>query len=268
MLLKSKDIIGLQDMSAEEINYILESSATMKELLMQNAKKMPHLQGKSIAALFYENSTRTRLSFELAAKYLGATFSNLGVSTSSVKKGETLLDTGKTIEAMGTDIIIIRHPLAGAPKFLGDNFSGSVINAGDGMHEHPTQALLDLFTIKEKFGKIKGLNVTIIGDISHSRVARSNIWGLNRLGAKVTLCSMNTMMPPQIEKMGAVITNNLEQAIKNADVIMALRIQKERLEGGLLPSDREYHKYFGISEQTLKLCRKDAFIMHPGPVNR
>ncbi len=268
MLLKSKDIIGLQGMTRQEINFILDSSATMKELLMQNAKKMPHLQGKSIAALFYENSTRTKLSFELAAKYLGATFSNLGVSTSSVNKGETLLDTGKTIEAMGTDIIIIRHPLAGAPKFLGDNFSGSVINAGDGMHEHPTQALLDLLTIKERFGGIEGLKVTIIGDISHSRVARSNVWGLTKLGAKVTLCGMNTMMPMSIEETGAAVTNDLEQAIADADVIMALRIQKERLESPLFASDREYHRFYGVNEDTIKMCKKDAFIMHPGPVNR
>jgi len=166
MLLKSKDLLGLQGMDADEINLILDSAATMKQLLMQNAKKMPHLQGKSIVALFYENSTRTRLSFELAAKYLGATFSNLGVSSSSVNKGETLLDTGKTIEAMETDVVVIRHPMSGAPKFLADNFSGSVINAGDGTHEHPTQALLDMFTMKEKFGSISGLNVSIIGDIS------------------------------------------------------------------------------------------------------
>lgn len=268
MLLKSKDVLGLQHMSAEEISYIIDSAASMKEFLLQNAKKMPHLQGKSIVSLFYENSTRTRLSFELAGKYLGATVSNLGVSTSSVQKGETLLDTGKTIEAMGTDIVIIRHPLAGAPKFLGDNFSGSVINAGDGMHEHPTQALLDMFTMKEKFGRIEGLNVTIIGDIQHSRVARSNVWGLTKLGAKVTLCGMNTMMPYGIEQTGANVTSDLKQAIENADVIMALRIQKERQQGGLLPSVREYHRFFGINDDVLEICKKDPFIMHPGPVNR
>ncbi|MDD5017934.1 MAG: aspartate carbamoyltransferase catalytic subunit [Eubacteriales bacterium] len=268
MILKSKDIIGLYDMEADEISYILDSAATMKQLLLQNAKKMPHLQGKSIVSLFYENSTRTRLSFELAAKYLGATFSNLGVSTSSVNKGETLLDTGKTIEAMGTDIIVIRHPLAGAPKFLGDNFSGHVINAGDGMHEHPTQALLDMFTMKEKFGRIKGLSVAIIGDISHSRVARSNLWGLTKLGAKVTLCGMDTMMPPGIGQTDAIVTNDIKEAIRDTDVIMALRIQKERLESEFFPSIREYHKFFGINEDVLKICGKDVLIMHPGPVNR
>ena len=268
MLLKEKDVLGLQYMSADEIEYIIDSAATMKELLMQNAKKMPHLQGKSIVSLFYENSTRTRLSFELAGKYLGATVSNLGVSTSSVQKGETLLDTGKTLEAMGTDIVIIRHQLAGAPKFLGDNISGSVINAGDGMHEHPTQGLLDMFTMKERYGTIKGLNVTIIGDIMHSRVARSNIWGLSKLGAKVTVCGMNTMMPYAIEKTGVKVSNNLMESVRSADVIMALRIQKERQKGGLLPSNREYHNFFGINDEVLDKCKKDVLLMHPGPVNR
>lgn len=268
MLLQSKDVLGLQYMSKQEIEYIIESAATMKELLMQSAKKMPHLQGKSIVSLFYENSTRTRMSFELAGKYLGATVSNLGVSTSSVQKGETLLDTGKTLEAMGTDIVIIRHPLAGAPKFLGDNFSGSVLNAGDGMHEHPTQALLDMFTMKEKLGVIKGLNVTIIGDIMHSRVARSNIWGLTKLGANVTVCGMNTMMPYAIEQTGAKVSCNLIESVKDADVVMALRIQKERQKGGLLPSTREYHTFFGINEDVIDKCKKDVMIMHPGPVNR
>ncbi len=268
MLLKEKDVLGLQYMPAEEIEYIIDSAATMKELLMQSAKKMPHLQGKSVVSLFYENSTRTRMSFELAGKYLGATVSNLGVSTSSVKKGETLLDTGKTLEAMGTDIVIIRHQLAGAPKFLADNISGSVINAGDGMHEHPTQALLDMFTMKERFGAIKGLNVTIIGDIMHSRVARSNIWGLTKLGAKVKLCGMNTMMPFGIEKTGAAVSNNLIESVKDANVVMALRIQKERQKGGLLPSVREYHNFFGINDEVIDKCKKDVLLMHPGPVNR
>ena len=268
MLLRSKDVLGLKDMTAEEINLILDSASTMKQLLMQNAKKMPHLQGKSIVSLFYENSTRTRLSFELAAKFLGATFSNLGVSTSSVNKGETLLDTGKTIDAMETDVIIIRHPLAGAPKFLADHFSGSVINAGDGMHEHPTQALLDMLTMKEKFGGFDGLKVSIIGDITHSRVARSNLWGLTKLGAKVTLCGMDTMMPPGLDQTDAVITNSLEEAVSKADVVMGLRIQKERLESELFPSLREYHRFFGVNENVLKICKKAPLIMHPGPVNR
>lgn len=268
MMLSSKDVLGLHDMSAQEMNYILETTGTMKQLLMQNAKKMPHLQGKSIVALFYENSTRTRLSFELAAKFLGASFSNLGVSTSSVAKGETLFDTGKTIEAMSTDVIIIRHPLSGAPKFLADNFSGSVINAGDGMHEHPTQALLDMYTMKEHFGRIEGLNVTIVGDIYHSRVARSNVWGLTKLGAKVTLCAPGTLIPEEMAQTGAQITGDLKQALRDADVVMGLRIQKERLEGAFLSTLREYHRYFGVNEETLKYCERDVLIMHPGPVNR
>lgn len=268
MLLKEKDVLGLQYMPAEEISYIIDSAATMKELLMQSAKKMPHLQGKSIVSLFYENSTRTRLSFELAGKYLGATVSNLGVSTSSVQKGETLLDTGKTLEAMGTDIVIIRHPLAGAPKFLGENITGSVLNAGDGMHEHPTQGLLDMFTMKERFGDFKGLNVTIVGDIMHSRVARSNIWGLTKLGANVTICGMKTMMPFGIERTGAKVSYDLIEAVKDADVVMALRIQKERQKGGLLPSNREYHSFFGINEDVIAKCKNDVMLMHPGPVNR
>jgi aspartate carbamoyltransferase catalytic subunit len=268
MLLKSKDVLALYDMPVEDINLILDSAATMKQYLMQNAKKMPHLQGKSVVALFYENSTRTRLSFELASKYLGATFSNLGVSTSSVNKGETLLDTGRTIEAMETDVVVIRHPMAGAPKFLADHIEGSVINAGDGTHEHPTQALLDMFTMKEKLGRIAGLNVSIIGDIAHSRVARSNLWGLKKLGANVTLCGMYTMIPPEIEKTGAKITNSAAEAVSGADVIMALRIQKERLEGSLLPSVREYHNFFGLNEESIKACKKDVLVMHPGPINR
>ena len=268
MMLSSKDVLGLHDMPAQEISYILETTGTMKQLLNQNAKKMPHLQGKSIVALFYENSTRTRLSFELAAKFLGASFSNLGVSTSSVNKGETLLDTGKTIEAMSTDLIIIRHPLSGAPKFLADNFSGSVINAGDGMHEHPTQALLDMYTMKEHFGRVEGLNVTIVGDIYHSRVARSNVWGLTKLGAKVTLCAPGTLIPEEMERTGAIITGDLKTAMRDADVVMGLRIQKERLEGAFLSTLREYHRYFGVNEETLQYCERDVLIMHPGPVNR
>jgi aspartate carbamoyltransferase catalytic subunit len=268
MKLRSKDLLGLYDTTAEEIKLILDLASTMKQLLAQNAKKMPHLQGKSIVALFYEDSTRTRLSFELAAKFLGATFSNLGVSSSSVKKGESLLDTGKTIAAMETDVIVIRHPLGGAPKFLADNFPGSVINAGDGMHEHPTQALLDMFTMHEHFGRLEGLKVSIIGDIYHSRVTRSNVWGLTKMGAHVTLCGPQTLMPAAIEQMGVNVTCNLEHALRDADVVMGLRIQRERLQGVFLSTLREYHRYFGIHEDSIRLCKKDVLIMHPGPVNR
>ena len=268
MQLKNKDLLGLADMDAQEIVTILDSAATMKQLLRQKAKRMPHLQSKSVVALFYENSTRTRLSFELAAKYLGAAFSNLGVSSSSVAKGETLLDTGSTIEAMETDVIIIRHPYAGAPELLARNFSGSVINAGDGMHEHPTQALLDMFTMRERLGRIEGLKVAIVGDIYHSRVARSNIWGLLKLGAKVTLCAPKTLLPQGIETTGACIITDVEKAVRDADVVMGLRIQKERLQGAYLSTLREYHNFFGINEQLLTQCKDKVLIMHPGPVNR
>lgn len=268
MQLQSKDLLGLYDMPAEEITHILDSAGTMKQLLQQKAKRMPHLQNKSVVSLFYENSTRTRLSFELAAKYLGAAASNLGVSSSSVAKGETLVDTGRTIEAMGADVIIIRHPFAGAPKLLADNISCSVINAGDGMHEHPTQALLDLFTMRARFGQIKGLNVSIIGDIYHSRVARSNLWALSKLGAKVTLCAPVTLLPQGIDTTGARIISDIKEAARTADVIMGLRIQKERLEGAFISTLREYHSLFGIGEQLLAEKDKQMLIMHPGPVNR
>lgn len=268
MRLQSKDLIGLYGMPAEEITYILDSAGTMKQLLRQKAKRMPHLQNKSVVSLFYENSTRTRLSFELAAKYLGAAASSLGVSSSSVAKGETLLDTGKTIEAMGADIIIIRHPFAGAPKLLADNISCGVINAGDGMHEHPTQALLDLFTMRERFGRIEGLNVSIIGDIYHSRVARSNLWALSEMGAKVTLCAPATLLPQGIDTTGARAVSDLEEAVRTADVIMGLRIQQERLKGVFISTLREYYNFFGIAERLLEKSGKQMLIMHPGPVNR
>lgn len=268
MHLKSKDLIALYGMAADEIEYILDSAKTMKQLLEQKAKRMPHLQNKSVVSLFYENSTRTRLSFELAAKYLGAAASSLGVSYSSVSKGETLLDTGKTIEAMGTDVVIIRHPLAGAPKLLADNISCSVINAGDGMHEHPTQALLDLFTMRERFAKIKGLKVSIIGDIYHSRVARSNIWVLSRLGAHVTLCAPMSLLPNGIETTGVKIVSDIKEAVCKADVVMGLRIQQERLEGVFISSLREYHNMFGINEKNVQISDEQMLIMHPGPLNR
>ncbi len=268
MHLKSKDLIALYGMAADEIEYILDSAKTMKQLLEQKAKRMPHLQNKSVVSLFYENSTRTRLSFELAAKYLGAAASSLGVSYSSVSKGETLLDTGKTIEAMGTDVVIIRHPLAGAPKLLADNISCSVINAGDGMHEHPTQALLDLFTMRERFAKIKGLKVSIIGDIYHSRVARSNIWVLSKLGAHVTLCAPMSLLPNGIETTGVKIVSDIKEAVCKADVVMGLRIQQERLEGVFISSLREYHNMFGINEKNVQISDEQMLIMHPGPLNR
>jgi len=268
MYLKSKDLLGLKDLSAEEIEFILDTAKTMKLILSTKNKKTPHLQGKSIVTLFYENSTRTRLSFELASKYMSASSANISASVSSVAKGESLIDTGKTIDAMGTDVIVIRHPMSGAPHLLAKNVKASVINAGDGMNEHPTQALLDMFTIKEAKGSIKGLRVAIIGDIYHSRVARSNIWGLTKLGAEVCVAGPTTLMPPGIEKTGVKVFNTIQEALIDADVIIGLRIQRERQQKGLFPTIREYARFFGLDDKRLVLAKKDALILHPGPVNR
>ncbi len=263
-----QDLLGLYDVPKEEIEEILTTAATMKELLKQNAKKMPHLQGKSVITLFYENSTRTRMSFELAGKFLGASTSSIAAAASSVQKGETLLDTGRTLDAMGTDIIIMRHPMSGAPHLLSRHVRAGVINAGDGMNEHPTQALLDMYTMKEKKGGIQGLKVVIVGDVYHSRVARSNIWGLSKMGAQVTLCAPYTLIPLEIEKTGAMVEPDIKKAAAGADVVMGLRIQRERQKGGLFPSVNEYNKLFGIDEEVLSYAQKDAIVMHPGPMNR
>jgi aspartate carbamoyltransferase catalytic subunit len=262
-----KDLLGIKQLNAEQIQYILDIADSMKYLINAPNKKSPHLQGKSIITLFYENSTRTRMSFELAAKYMSGTAANISVSTSSVAKGETLIDTGKTLDMMGTDIIIIRHSCAGAPKLLADNVKASVLNAGDGMNEHPTQALLDAFTIYEKKGGFKGLKVAIAGDIYHSRVARSNIYALTKLGAKVYLAAPGTLIPPSIEKTGAKVSS-IDEAVKDADVVMGLRIQKERQQSALFPNIREYAKFYGIGDERLKLAKEDVLLMHPGPVNR
>lgn len=268
MNLKSKDLLGLRDISAEEIEYILNTAKTMKYILSSNNKKTAHLQGKSIITLFYENSTRTRLSFELASKYMGANAANISASSSSVQKGETLIDTGRTIDSMGSDIIIIRHPMSGAPHLLAQNTRSSVINAGDGTNEHPTQALLDMFTMVEKKGTLKGLKVAIIGDILHSRVARSNIWGLTKMGAEVNVSGPATLMPPGIDRLGVNVFSTVQEAILDADVVMSLRIQLERQKKGLFPTIREYSRFFGLDDKRLKLAKEDALVMHPGPVNR
>lgn len=268
MILKSKDLLGLRDLTADEIEYILNTARTMKLIVTSKNKKTPHLQGKSIITLFYENSTRTRLSFELASKYMSASAANVSASSSSVSKGETLIDTGKTIDMMGTDVVIIRHPMSGAPHLLAKNIDASVINAGDGMNEHPTQALLDMFTIIEKRGTLKGLKVAIIGDVYHSRVARSNIWGMTKLGAEVCVAGPSTLLPPEIERTGVRAFNTVQEALIDADVVMGLRIQLERQKKGLFPSVREYSRFFGLDEKRLKLAKEDALIMHPGPVNR
>lgn len=267
-MLKSKDILGLREMPAEEIDEILDVGMSMKKLLKQNIKKLPHLQGKSVTTLFYENSTRTRCSFELAGKYMGAHVVNISADSSSVKKGETLVDTGKTLDAMKNDIIVIRHPMGGAPALLGRTVKAHVVNAGDGMNEHPSQALLDMLTMRENFGSIEGLKVAILGDISHSRVAKSNLFGLKKLGAEVTMYAPKTLIPTGIERMGAKICRSREEAVEGADVVMGLRIQLERQHAGNFPSLGEYSKFYGVSEALMKYAKPNALVMHPGPVNR
>ncbi len=264
-----KDLIGLEVLSNDEIELILETAASFKEISTRQVKKVPTLRGKTIILFFFEPSTRTRSSFELAAKRLSADTLNIATSTSAIKKGETVKDTLKNIEAMQVDAIIIRHSASGIVQTLANCVSPSIINAGDGCHEHPTQGLLDIFTIKEKKGRIKGLNVSIVGDIAHSRVARSNIWGLKKLGACVTVCGPKTLIPKDIEKMGVNVTTSLPQALKNADVVNILRIQRERQKAGLFPSLREYAIRYGVSREKLeKYAKDDVLIMHPGPMNR
>ncbi len=266
--MKRKDILGLYDMDAEEIEEILLVGAEMKKLLVQNVKKLDHLTGKSVTTLFYENSTRTRCSFELAAKYMGAHVVNISAATSSVQKGESLVDTGKTLDAMKNDVIVIRHPMGGAPALLARTVKAHVVNAGDGMNEHPSQALLDFLTMRESYPSFKGLTVAILGDISHSRVAKSNLYGLKKLGAEVRLFAPRTLMPTGIDKMGAKICSSREEAAEGADVVMGLRIQLERQHAGNFPSLGEYARYYGVNDEILKYAKKNALVMHPGPVNR
>ena len=263
-----KDLLGIRETEPEDILQILDTASGMKKLLTQNLKKLPHLQGRTVTTLFYENSTRTRCSFELAAKYLGAGTMNVSVSTSSVQKGETLIDTGRTLDAMKNDVIVIRHSMGGAPRLLARNVRASVINAGDGMNEHPTQALLDFFTMREAFGSFRGLKVAILGDITHSRVAKSNLYGLVKLGAEVVLYAPGTMIPQGIDRMGAKIAKNKREALAGANVVMGLRIQLERMQGGLFPSLSEYNLYYGVDEEDLRLADPGCVVMHPGPVNR
>lgn len=266
--LRGKDILGLQNMSVPEIKLILNTAKEMKGIIGRDIKKVPTLRGKSIINLFFEPSTRTRTSFELAGKYLGADVVNITTSASSVVKGESLRDTLLTVEAMGVDIIVMRHEAEGAAEYASKVVSPVIINAGDGAHEHPSQGLLDMFSILEKKGDLKGLKVAIVGDILHSRVARSNIWGLNKMGAKVHLAGPKTLMPRGIEEMGVTVHNRVEEALEGADVVNILRIQKERQQKGLFPSAREYARIFGINKDRLALCNKDAMVMHPGPMNR
>lgn len=269
MALKTKDLLGLRDISREEIEEILNTAEAMKQVVVGPTKKTSHLQGKSIVTLFYENSTRTRLSFELASKYMSAVAANIAASSSSVKKGETLIDTAKTIDMMGTDVIIIRHPMSGAPHMMAKHVKSAIINAGDGTNEHPTQGLLDMLTIREKKGGFEGLKVAVVGDVVHSRVARSNIYGLTKMGAKVVLAGPPTLLPaPGCEMPGIDYCYRVEDAVRDADVVMALRIQLERQKKGLFPSVREYSRYFGIDPKMMQLARPDALVMHPGPMNR
>ena len=267
-MLKRKDLLGLKDITAEEMEEILSTAVQMRKILDQNVKKTPHLQGKSVTTLFYENSTRTRTSFETAAKIMGANTTSITAQTSSVTKGETLIDTGKNLDALLTDVIIMRHSMSGAPHLLAKNVKASVINAGDGMNEHPTQALLDIYTMKEKFGDIKGLKVVIAGDVKHSRVARSNIWGLRKLGAEVTVCAPKTLLPAGIEETDVSVSTDLDDCIAGANVVMGLRLQLERQQAGLFPSAAEYNAYYGLNAARLDKADGDAILMHPGPVNR
>jgi aspartate carbamoyltransferase catalytic subunit len=268
MSLKRKDFLGLYDVSAEEINEILDTAVAMKDILTRTVKKVPTLRGKTVINLFYEPSTRTKFSFNLAAKRLSADVMSISKSSSSIAKGESLLDTAKTMEVMGADVVVIRHSAPGAAKFLADNISASVLNAGDGAHAHPTQALLDIYSIKEKLGEIAGLKILIVGDIAHSRVARSNIWGLNKLGAEVSVAGPQTLIPREIEKMGVKVYSDLDQALEAVDVVNILRIQMERQESGLFPSIREYREIYGMNAERLERIGKKAVIMHPGPMNR
>ncbi len=263
-----KDLLGLENLSREEIELILSTAESFKEVSTRDIKKVPALRGKTVVNLFYEPSTRTRTSFEVAAKRLSADVINIAVETSSVKKGETLIDTGKNIQALKADIVVMRHNYSGAAVILARNLDISVVNAGDGWHEHPTQALLDMFTLKEKLGRIEGLNVSIVGDIAHSRVARSNIWGLTKLGAKVTVCAPPLLVPVGIERSGVRVTNNIENALENADAVNVLRMQFERDGWEAFPKQLEYFRNFGITRERLAKARKDIIVMHPGPLNR
>lgn len=268
MVFKRKDLLGMEELSKEEILFILKTAESFREVLERPIRMVPTLRGKTVVNLFFEPSTRTRMSFELAEKRLNADVLNFSSSSSSVVKGETLLDTARNILAMKVDCLVLRHPTPGTPHLLAKKLPVSVINAGDGAHEHPTQALLDLYTIRERKGEVEGLKIVIIGDIAHSRVARSNIWALQKLGAEVRVCAPPTLIPPLIEKMGVKVFYSPEDALKEVDIVMMLRIQKERQNTGLLPSLSEYVELFSLTEERLGLAKDDALIMHPGPVNR
>jgi aspartate carbamoyltransferase catalytic subunit len=266
--MKNIHLLGLKDYPLEDIQSIIDTSYRFKEVLDRPIKKVPSLQGKTIVNLFFENSTRTRISFELAQKRLSADTVNFSASTSSLKKGETFKDTVQNIEAMKIDAVVMRHPTPGSPLHLTNYIDAIIINAGDGTHEHPTQAILDMMSLHEKFGYLKGLKVAILGDISHSRVALSNIYGLQTMGAEVTLCGPSTLIPTYAEELGVAVNYDIDEVIEWADAINVLRIQRERMQGGLLPSVREYRNLFGITRERLGNHKKEIVIMHPGPMNR
>ncbi|MCS6904294.1 MAG: aspartate carbamoyltransferase catalytic subunit [Bacteroidia bacterium] len=266
--LSVKHLLGIKELQVSDIEIIFQTAAQFKTVLERSIKKVPSLKEITVVNLFFESSTRTRVSFELAAKRLSAELINFSASTSSVKKGETLLDTVQNILAMKVDVVVIRHPSPGAPHFLSTRIPAIIINAGDGAHEHPTQALLDCFTLQQKFGTLKGLKVAIIGDILHSRVALSNIWALTKLGAQVRLCGPSTLLPPYIESLGVTTSYELMDTLQWCDVANVLRIQHERQKGNYLPSLREYHQYFGITPEVLEKVRHPITILHPGPINR
>jgi aspartate carbamoyltransferase catalytic subunit len=271
MKLRYKDLLGLADLSPEEIEFILHTAAPFKTLFTRSIKKVPTLRGKTVALLFYEPSTRTRTSFEVAAARLSADVLNLSVASSSVQKGESLMDTALNLEAMKVDFMVLRHGVSGAPELLARGVRSHVVNAGDGNHEHPTQGLLDLFTIRERKKKIQGLTVAIIGDILHSRVARSNIWGLTKLGANVRLCGPATLVPSEMRTAfgeRVEVTYNMKEALDGADVAYVLRLQLERQQENLFPSLREYHEFYGLDLKKLSWAKKDCLVMHPGPMNR
>ena len=263
-----KDLLDLYDLSRDEILHILNTAEEFKKVSQRNVKKVPALRGRTVVNLFVEPSTRTRVSFELAEQRLSADIINMNADVSSFRKGETLLDTLKNIQALQADIVVMRHQATGAPNFLARELNMGVVNAGDGAHSHPTQALLDIFTIREKKGRIEGLNVVIVGDILHSRVARSNVWGLLKLGANVTFAGPATLVPREFEKIGVRVCHNLKDALADADVVNLLRIQLERQQRGYFPSLGEYSRFFGIHPETLRYIKRDALIMHPGPINR
>ncbi|MHB8124283.1 MAG: aspartate carbamoyltransferase catalytic subunit [Desulfitobacteriaceae bacterium] len=268
MIWHRKNLLDMESLSKEEISHILRTAKPMKEVLLRPIKKLPTLRGKSVMHLFYEASTRTRTSFETAGKVLGADTASIAVAQSSISKGESLLDTAKTLEAMRVDLVVIRHAASGAAAFLTEHIQAGIINAGDGQHEHPTQALLDMYTLQEELGDLAGKKVVIVGDVLHSRVARSNAWGLTKMGAEVTLVGPPTLLPSEMKTLGVKLSYNLDAELSGADVVMALRLQLERQQSGLFPSLREYSQLYGLSSQRLEKTGKKTIVLHPGPMNR